>query len=265
MLLLQCTFGKTLQTLNSDIFRCIDFVGLALEYLRKDDSDPWVKDFAQCILAVAITHVRLDDDAWIVIVGRYLKPQHFQYLREDHNLRLCNLIYLIQQLKDSRLKNSNQFKQGGVWRNVLVEALKFEIREPVYDLQLEFRALLDELRFIASGREQSSEVARSNAGLVLSCIPTALHEATAVSSTRSRTPTAFVPSHEATTASSTGSRPYPPLPSFPLPSPSSYYPQPHLVQPPVVQPQVVIGPTLSSSSAGLTTVVEDVEDLGIYK
>ena len=178
--LLQCTFGEILQNLNSDIFGSIAFVGLALEYLRKDDSNPWVKDFAQCILAVAVNHVRLDDGTWNDIVDHYLKPQHAQYLREDHNLRLCNLIYLIRQLKDSRLENSNQFERGGVWSNVLLEALKFEIRKPAYDLQLEFHALLDELRSIASGREQSSEVARSNAGLVLSCIYTAfvqLHEA----------------------------------------------------------------------------------------
>ena len=113
LLLLQCTFRKTLQNLNSDIFRCTDFVGLALEYLRKDDSDPWVKDFAQCILAVAINRAHFDDGAWIDIADRYLKPQHAQYLREDHDLRLCNLIYLIRRLKDSRLENSDQFKRGG--------------------------------------------------------------------------------------------------------------------------------------------------------
>jgi hypothetical protein len=181
LLLLQCTFGKSLQTLNSDIFRCVDFVGLALEYLRKDDSDPWVNDLAQCILAVAINRIPLDDGTWIDIVDRYLKPQHAQYLREGHNLRLCNLIYLIRQLKISRLQSSNQFKQGGVWGNVLVEALKFEIRSTAYDLQLELRAILDELRSMAPGGVQPSEMAQSNAGLVLSSIRNAFipHEGTA--------------------------------------------------------------------------------------
>jgi hypothetical protein len=171
LLLLQSTFRRALQTLNSDIFRCVDFVRLALEYLRKDDSNPWVKDFAQCILAVAINRVHLDDDAWMDITRRYLKPQYAQYLREGDELQLCNLIYLIRQLKDSRLENSNQFKRDGLWHNVLVEAVKFEITNIAYDLHLEFRTLMDELRSIASARGQSSEMAQSNAGLILSCIP----------------------------------------------------------------------------------------------
>ncbi len=85
-LLLQCTFWQTLQILNSDIFRCIDFVRLALEHLHRDDSDPWVKDYAQCIMAVAINRVHVDDGAWIDIAWRYLKPQHAQYRWEGHNL-----------------------------------------------------------------------------------------------------------------------------------------------------------------------------------
>ena len=182
-LLLQSTFRRALQTLNSDIFRNVDFVGLALEYLRKDDSDPWVKDFAHCILAVAINRVRLDDGAWIDIADRYLKPHHSQYLREGHDIRLCNLIYLIRRLKVSRLKSSNQFKAGGIWGDVLAEALKFEIMKTAYDLQLEFRDLLDELGSLAPGGVQLSEMTQSNARLVLSSIRTAfvLHAGTAPS------------------------------------------------------------------------------------
>ncbi|KAI9429754.1 hypothetical protein H4582DRAFT_2024813 [Lactarius indigo] len=183
-LLLRCTFSRTLQILNSHIFRHPDFVRLALDQLHKDDSDPWVKDYAQCILAVAINRTRLDDKAWIDIAERYVKPQHTQYWREGHNLRLCSLIYLTRQLKDSRLENSNQFKEGGVWHNVLAEALKFEITNTAPDLQLEFRALLDELRSMTLGGEQRSEMTRSNAELVLSSIRTAfvpLREGAAVS------------------------------------------------------------------------------------
>ncbi|KAH9013373.1 hypothetical protein EDB84DRAFT_1680454 [Lactarius hengduanensis] len=42
-LLLQSTFRKTLQTLNSNIFTCTDFVHFSLEQLNRDDSDldPW--------------------------------------------------------------------------------------------------------------------------------------------------------------------------------------------------------------------------------
>jgi hypothetical protein len=239
LLLLQCTFGKSLQTLNSDIFRCVDFVGLALEYLRKDDSDPWVNDLAQCILAVAINRIPLDDGTWIDIVDRYLKPQHAQYLREGHNLRLCNLIYLIRQLKISRLQSSNQFKQGGVWGNVLVEALKFEIRSTAYDLQLELRAILDELRSMAPGGVQPSEMAQSNAGLVLSCIPTA-----------------FVPLHEATAAPSTGSPAY----MMPLPQVVSYARDYHTASMPRrlhFLPDIDFSPPSVPYSLGDTTVVGD--------
>ncbi|KAH9060468.1 hypothetical protein EDB87DRAFT_607310 [Lactarius vividus] len=181
-LLLQCTFSRSLQTLKSDIFECIDFVRLALEHLHKDDSDPWVKDYAQCIVAVAINRVHLDDGAWIDLAWRYLEPDHAKYRWEGHNLRLCNLMYLTRQLKASQLENSDQFERGGIWRNVLAEALKFEILNTALDLQLEFCDLLNELRSITPGGEPPSEIARSNAGLVLSSIRTAfvpLHEGTA--------------------------------------------------------------------------------------
>ncbi|KAF8262562.1 hypothetical protein EI94DRAFT_1788939 [Lactarius quietus] len=184
--LLQCTFGQILQTLHSDIFRCIDIVTFALEHLRRDDSDPWVKDFAECIVAIAINRMPLDDGSWIDLAERYLRPSHTQYLREGDDLRLCNVIYLIRQLKDSRLENSNQFKQGGVWRNVLVEALKLEIVHTANDLQLEFCTLLNELDFMALGELQPPGMAQWNAGIVLSCIRTAfvpLREGTATLST----------------------------------------------------------------------------------
>ncbi|KAH9168446.1 hypothetical protein EDB89DRAFT_1583042 [Lactarius sanguifluus] len=120
-LLLQCTFSRTLRILNSDIFRRIDFVRLALKYLHKDGSDPWIKDYAQCIMAVAISRVHLhpDDRAWTDIVSRYLKQEHVKYRSDGHNLRLCNLMYLTRQLKGSQLENSDQFEQGGIyWRRL---------------------------------------------------------------------------------------------------------------------------------------------------
>jgi hypothetical protein len=78
-ILLQCTFWQALQTLNSDIFRCTDFIRFAFQRLREDLADPWVKDYAQCIVAVAINRVQPDDDAWIDLIQHYLNPQHSQY------------------------------------------------------------------------------------------------------------------------------------------------------------------------------------------
>jgi hypothetical protein len=164
--LLQCTFGQVLQELNSDIFRSIDFVSLALEHLRRDDSDLWLKDFAQCIVAIAISRVQLEDGAWIDIAGRYLKPHHAQYRWETHNLRLCNLIYLTEQLKASRLETSDQFDRRGDWHNALVEARNLEVRSTAPELQLEFRSLWNELAGVAHDWE-GSETTRRNAHRIL--------------------------------------------------------------------------------------------------
>jgi hypothetical protein len=108
--LLQCTFRQTLQTLNSDIFGCVAFVCFALRRLRKDGSDPWVKDYAQCIVAVAISRAPPDDDAWVHIIQGDLNSRHCQYPGEDeNNIRLCNLIHLTRRLIASRLRDSDQF------------------------------------------------------------------------------------------------------------------------------------------------------------
>ena len=164
--LLQCTFGEILQHLNSDIFKSIDFVSLALEHLRSDDSDPWLKDFAQCIVAIAISRVQLEDDAWIDIAGRYLRPHHAQYRWETHNFRLCNLIYLTEHLKASRLKTSDQFDRRGDWHNALVEARNLEVGSTAPELQLDFRTLWNELVGVAHDWEES-ETTRQNAHKIL--------------------------------------------------------------------------------------------------
>ncbi|KAH9168441.1 hypothetical protein EDB89DRAFT_2073872 [Lactarius sanguifluus] len=172
-LLLQSTFRQTLQTLNPDIFKRADFVRLALENLRKDDSNPWVKDYAQCIVAVAMNRTHLEDGAWIDIAWHYLKPHHAQYRwpGEAHNLRLCNLIYLTQRLKDSQLEDSDRFENGGDWYIALVEARKLEVRGTALGLRLEFRALWNELVDVADNR-QRSDTARQNAHRVLHLIDT---------------------------------------------------------------------------------------------
>ncbi|KAH8976708.1 hypothetical protein EDB83DRAFT_2537335 [Lactarius deliciosus] len=171
--LLQSTFRQILQTLNSDIFKRADFVRLALEHLRRDDldPDPWVKDYAQCIVAVAMNRTPLEDGAWIDIAWHYLKPQHAQYRWEAHNLRLCNLIYLTRQLKDSRLENSDQFENGGDWYIALVEARKLEVRGTALGLRLEFRTLWNDL-VVTAHDMQRSETARQNAHRILYLLST---------------------------------------------------------------------------------------------
>ncbi len=170
-LLLQSTFRRTLQTPNSDIFRYADFVRPALEQLHRDDSDPWAKDYAQCIVAVAINRTHLEDNDWNDIARRYLQPQHAQYQQDGHNLRLCNLIYLTRQLKASRLGNSDQFKHGRDWHTALVEARKLEVRDTALELRLEFRALWYELVGVANDL-QGSETTRQNAHKIVDLLYT---------------------------------------------------------------------------------------------
>ena len=162
--LLQCTFGKILQNPGSDIFSSIDFVGLALEHLRGDDPDPWLKDFAQCIVAIAFSRVQLQDDTWTDVAGRYLQPDHAQYRWETHNFRLCNLIYLTEHLKASRLETSDQFDSGGYWYNALVEASQLEIKEIAPELRDIFLHLWDDLNKVAHAANRQQK--RQNASLV---------------------------------------------------------------------------------------------------
>jgi hypothetical protein len=170
-LLLQSTFRHSLQDLNPNLFRCTDFVRFALDKLRHYP-EPWVKDYAQCIVAIAINRVCLQDNpAWIDIVQHSLKSQHARYQRESHNRRLCNLIYLTQRLMASQLANSDQFLHGGVWYNVLVEARELDVRGTAYRLQNEFRTLWNELDNMARD-EQFPQRIRVNAYLIISVLGT---------------------------------------------------------------------------------------------
>ena len=174
-LLLQCTFWQTLQVLSSDIFKCVDFVRFALQRLLGDepDSDPWAKDYAQCIVAVAVNRVKPGDDAWVDITQRYLDSQHSQYQGEgESNIQLRNLIYLTRRLMTSRLGDSDQFKPGGVWRNVLTEVRKFKVTKTAPGLQHQFCSLWNELANIAHGEGEVSKMAQSNAIHILSIIRT---------------------------------------------------------------------------------------------
>ena len=175
-LLLQCTFWQTLQVPSSDIFRSVDFVRFALQQLLCDDpdSDPWVKDYAQCIVAVAVNRVKPGDDAWFDIIRPYLDSQRSSQYQEEgeSNIQLRNLIYITRRLMTSRLGDSDQFKPGGVWRNVLTEVRKFEVTNTAPELQYEFCSLWNELINIAHGGREVSRMAQSNAVHILSIIRT---------------------------------------------------------------------------------------------
>ncbi|KAI0247240.1 hypothetical protein BJV78DRAFT_1380586, partial [Lactifluus subvellereus] len=69
-LLLQCTFRQILQSMRSSVFECVDFV-LGAES-HSDDSDPWTRHYARCIVAVAINRVQGFDNNWPNIIRRRL-------------------------------------------------------------------------------------------------------------------------------------------------------------------------------------------------
>ena len=149
--LLESTFQETLQTPDSVIFTLPDFVRLAARQLPRvvADTEPAVKDYAHCVVAVAINRTQLDDNTWVDISLRYLEPWHAQYRWDTQNLRLCNLICLTQYLKTFQLEASDQFREGQDWHRALVEARKLEVTGIAPGLRNEFLRLWDELDNVA--------------------------------------------------------------------------------------------------------------------
>lgn len=171
-LLLQCTFQQALlATSDSNIFECAKFVNLALTQSQDNNADAWVKDYAQCIVAIAINRVREYDDNWVTIVQSHLGIEANQYQGND-NIRLRNLVYLTRRLKESRLRDSDQFERGRVWHNALIEARKLEVANIAPELLKDFCVLWNELVDEAQRQVQTSWMTRSNASSILSLLRT---------------------------------------------------------------------------------------------
>ncbi|KAI0252033.1 hypothetical protein BJV78DRAFT_1154009 [Lactifluus subvellereus] len=180
-LLLQCTFRQTLQSMDSNIFRCVDFIRLALAQSHSKDADPWVKHYARCTVAVAISRIHDYNDDWIGIVQRHLglpKSLLKKYCARGDSVRLSNLTHLIQELKTSHFNNSDQFKPGKVWRNVLVETRKLRTTNITPEVQHEFCNQWNDLVDVESGPTRFRS-GSSNAKQILShicAIHLTLHE-----------------------------------------------------------------------------------------
>ncbi len=149
-------------------------------------------------MAIAISRLQPSDLVWFDPIWHYLNTQsgagadnrrlyNLLFTRQlkgsqsragADNMRLFNLLHLTRQLKDSRLKNSDQFDHGGVWRNVLQEVRNFDVMNAAPELQHEFCALWNELCNVARG-QVASRMAQMNAVHILSIIRTVyvpLHE-----------------------------------------------------------------------------------------
>ncbi|KAH9027746.1 hypothetical protein EDB84DRAFT_299506 [Lactarius hengduanensis] len=170
-LLLQCTFRRALlATSDSNMFECADFVRLALAQSQHNNTDSWVKDYARCIVAIAINRVRNYDDNWTVIVRDHLGIEANQH--PGNSIRLRNLTYLTRHLKESRLKDSDQFERGRVWHNALIEARTLRVADIAPELRNEFCALWNELVGVAQDQVQASSMKQSNATRILSLLRT---------------------------------------------------------------------------------------------
>ncbi|KAI9458192.1 hypothetical protein BJY52DRAFT_1186998 [Lactarius psammicola] len=170
-LLLQCTFQRALlATSDSKVFECADFVRLALAQSQYNHADGWVKDYAQCIVAIAINRVRNYDNDWTDIIGHYLGIEANQH--PGDSMRLRNLTYLTRHLKESRLKDSDQFERGRVWHNALIEARKLQVADIAPEMRNEFCALWNELVGVAQDEVHASWMRRSNATRILSLLRT---------------------------------------------------------------------------------------------
>ncbi|KAN0135373.1 hypothetical protein V8E53_006938 [Lactarius tabidus] len=174
--LLRSTFELTLQTPDSKVFDYHCFVNLALEQSRRIDADSSMKDYAQCVMAIALSRVqdKLDADdlhMWIdIIIQRYLKNDD-RYPQNVQDLRLCSLIYLTQHLKDSQLAISNQFEAGKFWHNILASVVRnVEPRGVTRGPWLKFLKLWDELAPLAHNSPTDQE--RQNTVYVIDLLGT---------------------------------------------------------------------------------------------
>ena len=175
-LLLECTFRQALlSTSHSTVFKCIDFVHLTLAQSHDNDTKPRVRQYAQCVVAVAINRISDYDDKWTAIIQRHLglpESRMNAYRSQSESVRLCNLIYLIRQFKlnPARLRERGDFGPEGVWHNSLTEARRLKVASAAPELQQEFCTLWNELVDVAQCRVHVNEAARLNIIHILSVI-----------------------------------------------------------------------------------------------
>jgi len=168
-LLLQCTFRHALLSApGCNIFECADFVNLTVEKAWDNSTDPWTRDYAQCIVAIAINRIH-NHANWVLY---HLSLGVGQYRGKGNSIRLRNLIHLTRHLKTSRLRDSDAFEHRRVWYNALVEARKLQVVDITPELRNEFCALWNQLVDMAQGQAPAPLMSRSNATRILALLRT---------------------------------------------------------------------------------------------
>jgi hypothetical protein len=152
------------------VFKCADFITLAQAQVTS--ADPWTKDYARCIVAVAISRISDYDGKWAAIIQDHLglALAKEEYQSEAESVRLRNLIHLLRQLKASQLNVRGYFEPGRVWHNSLTQARELDVAKAAQGCRNEFCALWNELADVAQGRVQAPGAARLNTMHILSVI-----------------------------------------------------------------------------------------------
>ena len=177
-LLLECTFRQALLSAShSTVFKCVDFVHLSLAqswvHDKESDADRWVREYARCVVAIAINRISDYDDKWISIVQRHLglpKSRIKRWRSQGDSVRLCNLIHLIRKLEPSQLNVKGDFEPGTVLNNSIIEACRLKVENAAPELRHEFCALWNGLVDVAKGRVPAPLATRLNTIHILSVI-----------------------------------------------------------------------------------------------
>jgi hypothetical protein len=180
--LLQRTFYHALCSVDSAVFKCIDFVLLADRFTQDDDPD--ICFLARCIVAVAIS--RHEDyeshDRWTSVVQRGLDWSQSlltEYSGQRDSIRLRNLVQIARELSSAHPDYDDPAART-IFRNTLDAARQLNVRYVSHQHRREFCEFWNQL--VASMQDlRRDPVIRSNAMRILSLTSTLyvpLHEDT---------------------------------------------------------------------------------------
>jgi hypothetical protein len=183
--LLQRTFHHALCSLDSAIYKSVDFVLLADQCTNGDDPD--VCFLAKCIVAVAISHLDSDssssDDRWSAIIQHGLnwsESELSEHGREQwDSIKLRNLVQIARELHSAHPDYDDpSFRM--IFHNTLSAVRQLKVENASQELRREFCVLWNQL--VVSMQDLRRDPAlRSNAMRILSLTRTLyvpLHEGT---------------------------------------------------------------------------------------